>query len=50
MIRAVLFDVDGTLLDTRELILQATEQTLSKFGLPVPGREEIAPLVGVKFL
>lgn len=47
MIRAVLFDVDGTLLDTRELILQATERTLSKFGFPAPAREEIAPLVGV---
>lgn len=47
MIRAVLFDVDGTLLDTRELILQATEQTLLKFGFPAPVRTEIAPLVGI---
>lgn len=44
-----LFDVDGTLLDTREFILQATEHTLREYGFAVPPRSEIAKFVGKGF-
>ncbi len=48
-IATLLFDVDGTLLDTREFILQATEHCLSVHGFAVPDRSVIAPLVGKPF-
>lgn len=44
--KAVLFDVDGTLLDTKEFIFQAYEYTLDKHGLPAKDRSEIAALIG----
>ena len=34
--QAVVFDVDGTILDTREFIRQAYEHTLQSFGIPMP--------------
>jgi HAD superfamily hydrolase (TIGR01509 family) len=46
MIKAVVFDVDGTLLDTREYITQAFEYALTKHNLPVPPREHICAQVG----
>ena len=45
-ITAVLFDLDGTLLDTREFVFQAFEHALSARGFPVSPREELALLVG----
>lgn len=45
--QAVLFDVDGTLLDTGEFIFQAAEHTFPKFGLAAPTRAEIAEAVGI---
>ncbi|MBS3909966.1 MAG: HAD-IA family hydrolase [Actinobacteria bacterium] len=42
----ILFDVDGTLLDTSEFIFQAFEHTLEHAGFPEKSREEIARLVG----
>ncbi len=47
--QALLFDVDGTLLDTRDFILSATEHALATFGFPVPDRSIIANLVGKPF-
>ncbi len=44
--QALLFDVDGTLLDTKKFILQATEHALSIHGYPVPEQSTIAKLVG----
>jgi len=44
--KAVLFDLDGTLLDTKEFIFQAYEYTLDKHGLPAKDRSEIAALIG----
>lgn len=44
--RAVLFDVDGTLLDTREFILSAMEHALTRHGLAAPARAELASQVG----
>jgi pyrophosphatase PpaX len=49
MIDTYLFDIDGTLLDTKEFILQATEHSLAHYGYVVPDRSVIAPLVGEKF-
>jgi HAD superfamily hydrolase (TIGR01509 family) len=42
----VLFDVDGTLVDSREFVFAAFEHTLGAFGLAVPARERLARLVG----
>lgn len=46
MIKAVLFDIDGTLLDTTEFIYQAFEHTIKKFGLPSTSRETLSKLIG----
>jgi len=43
--KAVLFDVDGTLLDTRELIYQAFRHTLKNHGLPVRSLDEITVIM-----
>lgn len=45
-VKAVLFDVDGTLLDTKEFIFQSFEHTLKTHGLPKKSREEINRVVG----
>ena len=45
-LRAVLLDVDGTILDTREFILSAIEHARAAGGLPVLGRHELAAQVG----
>jgi phosphoglycolate phosphatase-like HAD superfamily hydrolase len=47
-IEAVVFDVDGTLLDTREFISQAYEYVLHHHGMPSRTREEIATQIGRK--
>lgn len=38
-IEAVVFDADGTILDTRELIYQAYDHVLTKYGYDVPERK-----------
>jgi pyrophosphatase PpaX len=45
-IRAILFDVDGTLLDTFEFIYQAFEHALEDHGFPAMSRHEIARHMG----
>ncbi len=45
-INTVLFDVDGTLLNTTEFIFQSYENTFRKFNLPRISRGEIANLMG----
>lgn len=44
---ALLLDVDGTLLDTREFIFRAYEAALAGLGLPVPTRAVLARAVGL---
>jgi HAD superfamily hydrolase (TIGR01509 family) len=44
--RAMLFDLDGTLVDTVELRISAWEEALARAGLPTR-REELAPLIGL---
>ncbi len=46
-IKAVIFDADGTLLDTREFIYQAYEHTLRSYGHEVPDRETMAKNFGL---
>lgn len=48
-ITALLFDVDGTILDTREFILQATEHSLAAFGYSIPERSVMKKHVGKPF-
>lgn len=48
-ITTLLFDVDGTLLDASEFILQATEHALATFNYPIPERSVIAKNVGKPF-
>ena len=45
-IQAVVFDIDGTLLDTREFIFRAYEYAIAKHGYPVPNRSLIADQAG----
>lgn len=44
-IEAIIYDVDGTLLDTREWILQAFEHTAEHFGFEAE-REILHPVIG----
>lgn len=44
--KAVIFDVDGMLLNTTEFIFQAYEYTLQQFGYPKPDRKFMASLIG----
>lgn len=41
-----LLDVDGTLLDTKEYLMQAFEHTIAEHGYPVPERPVIAQFIG----
>lgn len=45
-IEAILFDVDGTLLDTTEFIYQAYEHTFKYYGIPSPTRRELEATIG----
>ncbi len=45
-LQAAVFDVDGMLLDTREFIFQAYEDTLSRFGHAIPSRPDISKQIG----
>lgn len=47
--KAILFDLDGTLLNTREFICQAVEHAMLSSGLKVPNREEFSKFVGMDF-
>lgn len=44
--RAVLFDVDGVLLDSDEALVQSFAHTFRKFGFPSPSRERILSQAG----
>lgn len=45
-IEAVLFDVDGTLLNTKEFIYQAYEYTFRLHNLPEIPRDELDRMMG----
>lgn len=44
--KAVLFDLDGTLTDSGEGIINCAALALAHFGLPIPSREEMRVFVG----
>lgn len=44
--KAILFDLDGTLTDSGEGIINCASMTLERFGIPVPSREEMRVFVG----
>ena len=46
MSKAILFDLDGTLTDSGEGIINCAIVALEHFGLPVPSREELRVFVG----
>jgi len=46
MKKTILFDLDGTLTDSGEGIINCVIYALEKFGLPVPPREELRYFVG----
>lgn len=46
MQKTILFDLDGTLTDSGEGIINCAIFTLEHFGLPVPSREELRVFVG----
>jgi len=48
-IKALLFDIDGTVLDTTDFIILATEHALLTHGLSTPPRAAIASEVGKPF-
>ncbi len=42
----VIFDVDGTLLDTKEGILSSVKYTINHFGLPMISNEKLLEFIG----
>lgn len=44
--KTILFDLDGTLTDSGEGIMNCAETTLRHFGLPIPKREDLRCIVG----
>lgn len=47
-IQAIIFDVDGTLLDTTEFIYQAFEYTFRTYAIPLISREELSVHMGTQ--
>ncbi len=48
-VTTILFDIDGTILDTREFIIKAAEHALLTLGYKIPERSVIASSVGKAF-
>jgi len=46
MIKAIIFDVDGVLIDSNKVIIKAYKITAKKLGLRIPSSEEIIDLLG----
>ena len=44
--KTILFDLDGTLTDSGEGIINCAAMTLERFGLPVPSRDKMRVFVG----
>jgi len=45
--KIVLFDLDGTIIDSTEAILESFEKAYTSFGVGVPSAESIKPLIGL---
>jgi pyrophosphatase PpaX len=46
MMKAVIFDVDGVLIDSNKIIVEAYQKTAEKLGLRIPSPHEIVDLMG----
>jgi len=46
-VKLVIFDFDGTLVDSRKLITESNRVVFGQFGFPVPSEEESFSLVGI---
>jgi len=46
-VRVILFDLDGTLIDSTEAILEGFRVTFEKFGKNYPGDKEVKKLIGL---
>lgn len=46
MVKAILFDLDGTLIDSNTAILESFQRAFQKVGLPYPGNVEVASYFG----
>lgn len=46
----ILFDVDGTLVDSQDLIVEAQRRTFAAHGLPAPSRERSLSIVGLSLV
>jgi len=46
MIKAIIFDVDGVLVDSNKTIVEAYQKTAEKLGLRVPSPHEVIDLMG----
>jgi len=46
MIKAIVFDVDGVLIDSHKIIVEAYEKTAEKLGLQIPSPHEVVGLMG----
>ena len=47
MVRLVIFDVDGTLVDSQNIIVEAQRRTFRAHGLAAPSRERSLSIVGL---
>lgn len=45
--KLVVFDCDGTLVDSQHMIVAAMERAFVGFGLPAPGRRDVLSVVGL---
>ncbi|MGL5735875.1 MAG: HAD hydrolase-like protein, partial [Beijerinckiaceae bacterium] len=43
----VIFDVDGTLIDSGDIIFEALQETLRHFRVPMPARMDALKIVGL---
>lgn len=46
-LRLVVFDMDGTLIDSQDVIVQSVETAFAQMGRPAPSRAEILSIVGL---
>jgi phosphoglycolate phosphatase len=46
-VRVILFDLDGTLIDSTEAILEGFRVTFEKFNKPYPGDKKVKKLIGL---
>jgi phosphoglycolate phosphatase len=47
-VRAIVFDLDGTLIDSQEDVLSAFGAAFSALGLPLPPRESLLRVIGLR--